>query len=378
MKTRRWRRSRPSEAIKPYSIAVRRPHRPKIFPASSSSRALLPTCAFNPADLPWSLVYPTYAAPIKAGLIYAYRGNITAKKMRESLTSFRSNLRVMFASRDIAFAAHENFAVYIPFAIATSRFPISLESIEVRRICALRERVRTFIFNGGIIHREPPNLGAVMDHRMTLSKSAAAASIIGGAASGVILMRAGLSAAAIPFAILAYISAAPVLSDLVSPSSELSARLGAWLTAFVTRWSHAPRPVKLASALAFTLAVVTAHVFLDADPREMAYLTMATPAVVSFLVLGFEYGVISLILTWVACDYFFIPPIHALGDLAWQDVRLLAHFVAFSLLCGCVLKFILAKSLPHGGGKPMSVIGRSFFSTAAIPGDNGRAVDRAT
>ncbi len=206
---------------------------------------------------------------------------------------------------------------------------------------------------------------------MTLSKSAATASVLGGALSGVILMLAGLSAAAIPFAILAYISAALVSSDLGSPSSEASARFAALLVEFALRWRRAPGQVKLARALVFTLAVVSVHVFLEADPRRLAYLSLAMPVIVSFLLFGFEYGAFSLIFTCAACFYFFIPPLFDFRFEDWKDVALLGHFIAFSLLCAVVLKFILAKSLPHGAepmrwGEPHVLFGRGETQTTIV------------
>jgi two-component sensor histidine kinase/ABC-type amino acid transport system permease subunit len=185
-----------------------------------------------------------------------------------------------------------------------------------------------------------------MDHWLPITKSAVIASLVGGLISGLVLARAGLSPAAVPVSILAYFLATILASYLLQPSTARLARLNAHLRAVVSRFTGAPIHLKLLSATVLALAVILAHVFVDADPRELAYISLTTPIIVSFLLFGFGYGLFALIFTCAACFYFFIPPKFNFNFYDWKDVELLAHFVAFSLLCAWVLKFIFLKSLP--------------------------------
>ncbi len=188
--------------------------------------------------------------------------------------------------------------------------------------------------------------GVDMDHWLPITKSAVIASLVGGLISGLLLARAGLSPAAVPVSILAYFLAAIFASYLLHPSTARLARLSSDLRAVAARFAGAPIYIKFLSALIFALAVILAHVFGDVDPRGMAYVSLATPIIVSFLLLGFRFGLFSLIFTCIACFYFFIPPKFDFHFDDWKDVELLAHFVAFSLLCAFVLKFIFVKSVP--------------------------------
>jgi len=185
-----------------------------------------------------------------------------------------------------------------------------------------------------------------MDHWLPITKSAVKASLAGGLISGFLLARAGLSPAAVPISILAYFLAAIFASYLLHPSTARLARLNSDLRAVAARFAGAPMYLKFLGVLILALAAILAHIFIDADPREMAYVSLAAPIILSFLLLGLRFGLFSLMFTCVACFYFFIPPKFDFNFYDWKDVEILAYFAVFSLLCTCVLKFIFAKSVP--------------------------------
>jgi two-component sensor histidine kinase len=249
----------------------------------------------------------------------------------------------------------------------------------LKHIAALKGRARS---GKGTQGRNLFKHGVGMGDWVPITKSALITAAVGGLLSGFVLVRAGLPAAAIPGCILGYLSTAIFVSYLLHPSTAKLARVTAYSRAMVARLRAERGYLKFLSALFFTIAVILTHVFVNVDPRNMAYISLAAPVIISFMLFGFEYGLFSLILTCASCFYFFIPPLFNFDFYEWKDVELVGHFVAFSVLCTWVLKFIVAKSLPLDALALETFVSypllRSVSSFASGNATDNRSVERMT
>ncbi len=184
---------------------------------------------------------------------------------------------------------------------------------------------------------------------IVLPKNVLLAALAGGLLSGVLLLQMGLSASAAPISVLLFVLAGLVASDFRYAASSASASMASKIKSVIVGLYGMPIYMRFFTALLLTVFVIAFNVLIDIDPRRDAYLSLATPIVVSALLFGFEAASFALLFTCAACFYFFIPPKFDFNFHSWADVELLGEFVAFVLLVAFVLKFVITKAIASDG-----------------------------
>jgi two-component sensor histidine kinase len=180
---------------------------------------------------------------------------------------------------------------------------------------------------------------------IVLPRSVLSAALAGGLLSGMLLMRMGLSPASAPICVLLFLLIALVASDFRYAASSPDVWMTRKIKSAIARLRGWPMEWRFLTALSLTVAMIALNVLSGADPRRDAYLSLATPIVVSALLFDFEAAAFAIFFTCAACLYFFIPPKFHFGFESWKDIELLGEFVAFDLLCAFVLKFVIAKAV---------------------------------
>jgi hypothetical protein len=134
----------------------------------------------------------------------------------------------------------------------------------------------------------------------------------------------------------------------------LGSWLGAWL---VTENKSGPifdnaqyfrisqkRATKLLFAVLATAVYFGIGYAFNINPRSFAYLRLIPFIIACTLVLGFEYGLLTIILSTVIADYFYVPALYSLKVEQWEDaVGLVTFVVAGSLLAFGISKIVLPK-----------------------------------
>jgi hypothetical protein len=129
--------------------------------------------------------------------------------------------------------------------------------------------------------------------------------------------------------------------------------LGSWLGAWLAtenkngpifdhvkyfRISQRKATKALFAALITTVYFGIGYAF-DINPRSFAYLPLAPLIIIITLVLGFEFGLLAIILSAAIADYFYVPAIYSLKVDQWEDAVGLATFV----VAGSLLAFGFSK-----------------------------------
>src|SRR5665647_2891560 len=134
--------------------------------------------------------------------------------------------------------------------------------------------------------------------------------------------------------------------------------LGSWLGAWLVtenrsgpvfdhvkyfRISQKKAPKALFAALITAVHFGILYAF-DISPRSITYLPLVPLIIIVTLVLGFEYGLLAIILSAAIADYFYIPAIYSLKVEQWEDaVGLVTFVIAGTLLALSLNKIVFPK-----------------------------------
>ncbi len=130
----------------------------------------------------------------------------------------------------------------------------------------------------------------------------------------------------------------PLLVCAVGPSIALTLREYPQVEALRRRSrTLAPpvRPLVVVALIALNLAILAAF---GINPRLFGYLPLLLPVIASAVMFGFGSGLLAVVLSTIAADYFFARPEFAFVLSEWEDAAGLAVFAILGALVAMMLE----------------------------------------